>query len=682
MDLSADLTSQNHFYDFPYPSDLRLTAQGTPDLTGLPFPSFLEGIPPLITVAMDHPGFPVVPVAYFSFTNALATLDASKVIAATKTSSILLVDVDPSSDERGTLTPTVATTPPMDGWVPDNLLAVAQWPGFVLHGNRKYAFVVMKSLNDASGKPLEASATLTALAAGKAPSGANGAAAVTLYQPLWDTLKMIGVDASSVAAATVFTTGDVVADNATLASKTAAAYPTTIDNLSFNAANAAIQDRYCELLGTITYPQFQQGTPPFDTGGTFGPLTNGVPPMQRTEVAPVAITIPLGEMPANGYPLVSYFHGSGGFSTALADRGTWVPGTTNCAPATLYTPAQAPDGWDGTESCTMGMPNCVMGCNTPGEGPAYVVAPFGFAMAGSALPLNPERFPNATDTEYLNLNNLSAMRDTFRQGILEQHIFLDALSTIEIDPATLAACPGATLPSGATAFKFDASHMFAQGQSMGGMYTNLITAAEPRLLAAVPTGAGGYWSYFILITPLFPNVAGEVGAALLGTEMTLTFLHPGLNLFETAVEAVDPMVSMPRLARRPLPGFPVRPVYEPVGQGDSYFPEPTYNAMATAYGHKETGTVIWPTMQASLALEGLDGVLPYSVVNDVKSEGGAAYTGMVVQYKGDGVYDPHAIYSQLDAVKYQYGCFLSTFLKMGTAVVPEPMALGTPCPTQ
>jgi hypothetical protein len=666
---------------------LRLTAQGTPDLTGLPFPSFLMTIPGLVQVAMEHPGFPVVPVAYFRFDAALKALDASQVIAADKSSPILLVDVDPMSKDRGTLVPIVATTPDADGWVPDNLLAIAQRPGFVLEPMRKYAFVVTKALGDANGKPLGSPAALEDLKAGKAPAGAKGAAAVALYQSLWDTLKTIGVDATQVAAATVFTTGDVVAETADLASKVAGKYTVTIDNLAVNPANTAIQDRYCELLGTVTYPQFQQGTPPFDTQGSFSFGTDGLPVKQRDEVAPVAISLPRAQMPLAGFPLVTYFHGSGGFSTALADRGTWVAtmDATKCAPATPYTPACAFDGWDGTASCTPGGasdPMCVSGCNTPGQGPAYVLAPFGFAMAGSALPVNPERLKGAGDTAYLNLNNLSAMRDTFRQGIVEQHLLLDALEKLTIDPSVLGACPGVSLPPSATAYTFDASHVFAQGQSMGGMYTNLISAAEPRIKAALPTGGGGYWSHFILITPLFPNVASLVGTVLLGTSKTLTFLHPGLALFETAAEAVDPMVSMPRLARRPLPGHPVRPVYEPVGEGDSYFPEATYDAMALALGHKEAGTIVWSTMQDALKLEGKDGILPYSVSNDVTSEGGTAYTGMVVQYKGDGVYDPHAIYSQLDAVKYQYGCFFSTFLQTGTAVVPAPAPLGTPCPTK
>jgi hypothetical protein len=215
---------------------------------------------------------------------------------------------------------------------------------------------------------------------------------------------------------------------------------------------------------------------------------------------------------------------------------------------------------------------------------------------------------------------------------------------------------------------------------MGGMYTNMIGAVEPRAKAVLPTGAGGYWSHFILITTLIPNVAAKVGNLLLGTSAKLTFMHAGLHLFETASEVVDPIVSTPRLARRPLPGHPVRPIYEPVGEGDSYFPEQTYDAMATAYGHREAGNIIWPSMQDALKLEGRDGIVSYPVSNDLMSEGGMPYTGMVVQYKGDGVYDPHALYSQLDAVKYQYGCFFSTFLQTGIATVPAPAPLGTPCP--
>src|SRR4029078_3804732 len=115
-----------------------------------------------------------------------------------------------------------------------------------------------------------------------------------------------------------------------------------------------------------------------------------------------------------------------------------------------------------------------LGCNTKGEGPAYVLSPFGFAMAGSALPVNPERLPGAKETAYLNFNNLAAGHDLSRQGGIEQRLFLDALAKLQIPPAIVAACSGLTLPPGATDYHFDAGHVFAQGQSMGGQSTNMV----------------------------------------------------------------------------------------------------------------------------------------------------------------------------------------------------------------
>ena len=665
FDLSANLAIQSSFYDLPYPSDLRLNAKGGPDLTGFPFPGTYEVFDGIRKVAMDQQGFPVIPVAYFKVSADLPALDADQVIPADKTSPILLIDVDEASSERGKLFPVVATTPPKDNYVRVTLLATAPRPGIVLHPKRKYAFVVLKSLKDGAGKELGVPTALSDLEAGKTPEGDKGARAKALYASLWSTLPMAGVDVKNVAGATIFTTGDVVAELADLSMKLAAKYTVTIDNLAVDPDDGAAHDGYCELVGKVTYPQFQKGKPAFDSDGLFDYTDGGLPAKQRDEDAPVTITIPKGEMPKGGFPLVMFFHGSGGTSTAIVDRGTWHPESdpSKC-------PANHMDEWMG-----------VKGCNTKGEGPAWVLAPHGFAMVGSALPVNPERVPGAAETAYLNFNNLAAGHDLFRQGVIEQRMLINAMGKIQIDPAALGACTGSTLPAGETAFHFNVEQkLFAQGQSMGGQYTNLVSAVEPRIRASVPTGAGGYWSHFILITPLIPDVASKVGNIILGTKAKLTFMHPALAIFETAWEAVDPMVYMPRLAQRPLPGHPVRSIYEPVGKGDSYFPEATYDAMALAYGHKQAGAEVWPTMQEALKLGGLGGIQAYPASSNLTSEDGTKYTGVVVQYEGDGVYDPHALYSQREDVKYQYSCFLASFLKTGTATVPAPGKLGDACP--
>ncbi|HEY8089422.1 MAG TPA: hypothetical protein VIF09_16290, partial [Polyangiaceae bacterium] len=148
FDASADFTSPDHFFDFPWPSDLRLTPAGTPDLTGIANPTLSQVFAGLLEVAQQNKGFPVVPVAWFDFTTDLATRTVTDVIAADPSSPILLVDVDPASSTLGALYPTIAETIPQDTYVPDGVLAVGPRPGVVLQPKHEYAYVVMTSAMD------------------------------------------------------------------------------------------------------------------------------------------------------------------------------------------------------------------------------------------------------------------------------------------------------------------------------------------------------------------------------------------------------------------------------------------------------------------------------------------------------------------------------------------------------
>jgi hypothetical protein len=147
-----------------------------------------------------------------------------------------------------------------------------------------------------------------------------------------------------------------------------------------------------------------------------------------------------------------------------------------------------------------------------------------------------------------------------------------------------------------------------------------------------------------------------------------------MHLIAMAWEVAEPMVSMSRLAQRPLAGTQPRNVYEPVGYGDVYFPTDVYDAAALSYGNEEAGTAVWPTMQPALSLEHLDGLQSYPV----RANRGAT-TNVVVQYMGDGIIDPHYLYRQIPAVKHQYACFLRTFLDTGIATVVAPGAIDDPC---
>jgi hypothetical protein len=665
---SADFTSSAHFFDFPWPSDLRLAADGTPDLSGIANPTLSQVFAGLLQIAQQRKGYPVLPVAWFDFTLDLAARSPTDVIAADPSSPILLVDVDPTSSTPGKLFPTIAETIPADSYVPDGVLAVGPRPGIVLEPKHQYAYLVMTSASDVNGAPLGVAPALHQALTSNDLSDP----VASLYVVVPPALKAAGVDVTQVAAATVFTTGDVVTDLFNLSTMVFNTYASQVNITQVTVDPTVLDgnDRICELQAQVTYPQFQVGAPPYNTGGLFTFDANGMPILQGQLTVPITITLPKSPMPAGGFPLVVYFHGTGGVSEAIADRGVWRPETTtdDCPTA----PAEhVLDSWNG-----------VTGCNTPGQGPGWVLAPLGFAMAASALPVNPQRWPAGQDSnlpEYLNINNVAATRDIFRQGVIEERMFFDALQRLTIDPSIVSACSGLSLPTGETTYHFVADPLLAQGQSMGAMYANMISAVEPRIKAVVPTGSGGYWSYFILETQFFPNIEGDLGL-LLGLRGKFSHMHPAMHVVQLGLEPVDPIVFMPRLGRNPLPNHPVRPVYEPHGLGDSYFPTDVQNACAMSYGNKETGNVQWTSMQASLKLEGLDGLVAYPVSNDVTSGSGTARTGVVVQYQGDGVYDPHAIYSQLDAVKYQYGCFFQSFFKTGTAVVPAPADYSVPCP--
>jgi len=636
FDLEGELAGDT-FFDFPSPSDLRLDADGTAAYAGFPNKGNNRLVTQLTALADARRGFAVMASAYFRFAEALPARTVSELIAATPDAPILYVDIDPDSPARGSLVPIVAQTLQPDDTAAAFLLGVGPRPGWVNAPSTTYAVVVRRAVAPGVAPPR----AIADLAAGRTPAGPRGAELAAVYAPLWPVLDDLGVARDDVLTATVFTTGDEVALLHARSEALRAAHDAVITNIRLDPVDGAAHQGYCELLADVTFPQFQSGVAPFSTDGAFVLDGDGVPVKQGDLTAPLVITIPAGEMPAAGWPLYQFFHGSGGLSSGLVDLG---------------------------KTLTVG------GQPVVGEGPGYVVARHGIAAAASALPLNPERYANASDYEYLNLLNLGAFPFTFQQGVIEQRLLLDALLELRIPPAALAGCAGPTLPSGVAMHRFDATRITAGGQSMGGMYTNMIGAVEPRLGALVPTGAGGYWSKMILDTDLIAGARGFVGGVFATDETQLTFLHPGLALISVGWEIAEPMASMARLARRPLPGFPARHVYEPVGLNDVYFPTEIFDAAALAYGNRQAGAALWPELQEALALDGLGGLDTYPVTANVEGK-----TRVVVQFASDGIADAHYLYRQLDEVKHQYGCFLESYVRTGTPVVPAPASLATPC---
>lgn len=620
----GETTTADTFWDFPLPSDARLDAAGAPDFAAFPNKRSSAILTDLLTTVPRRYGWSTMPTAYFRFTAPPPTYTLDVVYVR---GPAWLVDIDPESDERGRTFPVVVTSFQPDDFLPEGVVAIAPRPGIVLRANTTYAFVLTRDFAPGFERP----ASFDALATG-------GASSLTAhYEPLWPALEQAEIPADDVLVATVFTTGDEIARIRTRSEAIRELYEPAIEDVQLVGGDT--YDGFCRLSAQITMPQFQTGIPPFDTGGLFELDSADVPARQTDMTIPVVITLPKQAMPAGGWPLYQFFHGSGGLSTGLVDLGPT---------------ASAEDEPE------------------PGKGPAYVVARHGIAAAGSALPVNPERLSFATDYSYLNINNLAAFPQTFQQGVFEQRLLLDALLALRIPDSVLAGCTGISSDSGE--HFFDPSKLTAGGQSMGGMYTNLVGAVEERYGALVPTGAGGLWNLMILESSVIPGARALVGLAFGVDDAQLSFVHPVMSVLALGWEIAEPITAMSRLARRPLPGLPARHIYEPVGLDDEFFPTSIYDAAALAYGNEQAGAQVWSSMQEALALDGLDGLAPYPVTANLDGK-----TRVVVQFEDDGIVDSHYIYRQLETVKHQYGCFLATYVQNGVPTVPPPNILAHPC---
>lgn len=645
FDLDADLTREESFFDLPWPSDLRLRADGRPILDGFPGASGNGIVGPVLRVADRRRGHSVNPSAIFRFDGPLGPQHLDQIHPPVRGAPVLLVDIDESSPERGRLFPVVAETPPPDPFVPRFALSLSVPPGIVLAPDRTYAFVVLRSLRDAAGDLLGVGSSFAQLRAGRTPKGARGGEALALYAPLWSTLDDLGIARTDVATATVLTTGDIVAESAEWMEALAPRLPVEIVDLVVEPVGGGEHERFCELTGSIEMPQLQRGTPPYDQEGDFEIGPAGLPVVQRHERVPIVLTLPRSPMPDGGYPLVLYVHGSGGRSDQVVDRG----------------PVLEPGGE-----------------RIAGQGPAHVYAAHGIATAAAAMPLNPQRLPGAASREYLNFLNLGAYPFTFLQGAFELRLFLDALATLEIDPSVVTNCGGINDGEG---IRFATDGIGLHGQSMGAQYASMLGALDPRVGAVLPTGSGGLWTLVILIATIEDGLdVGTLIGPLLGTDAPVSHLHPALQLVQFALEPAETMIFAPRIGHRPLPGHPARHLFQPVGRNDPGFPNEIYDAMALASGNAQAGDVVWPSLQEALALDGLDGLIAYPVGANRTSVDGRSRAGVVVQYEGDGILDSHHIFAQRDDLKHQYGCWFESFFRDGSPTLPPPGPIDAPCP--
>lgn len=624
------------FFDAPFPIETRRRSDGTVMFSDFPNPEDNQLLENYLSVADTNlSGFSCNGSVLFPFDGAIdpsqlpQTLDES----LQPDSAVFFVNIDPTSPEVGGRFPVqVAFNERAGLLIPENLLTVLPYPGFVQRPETLYAAVVLSSgLTDHLAQPLGQAPELEALLSGELPSEfgdlANIDALLTGFVALADVLADSGVPLDEVVAATVYRTGDPITEMVTLREHA----------LSLPPPEARIieqirdEPEYCVLEGRVTVPIYQVGERPYnELGHGHIVFEEGQPVVQWTEEIRFSLSLPKTTQPSDGFPLLLYAAGQGGRYTQVLDRGTFTEQSAD------------PEN---------------------GRGPAHYLALSGIASLGFEASTVGPRHPTGSfeGIAFFNIQNLAAFRDNVRQAAVEFTVLARMAQTMEIELGDL--CPD--VQAADDRVTFDSERLLFWGHSTGASIGDLVLAVEPAFLAGILSGTGGSWLYNVALKEE-PIVIRTLMSTLLRLEPdeALNEFHPVAMAFQTAVEPAEPMNFARHWFQEPLQGGLGTNVLLVEGLVDGYFP---------------------PRMVAALAMSGhfdLAGpVHDSALLEDIQRVGGAALTlpaqpnrgdlsGTVVQFVADD-FDGHYVIFNLDGPKYLYRCWLESLLETGSAVVPE-----------
>ena len=320
------------FYAQPWPLATRLRDDGTLDLDGFPTPpnaTFI--VANLPTIASKTHGFSTNGAIFASLDGALDPDTLPGVAESLDDgASAYLVEVERGSATRGERTPiSCGYRAEATAYNPPHFLACVPFPGFALRPATRYALVLTDALLDAEGEPLRASQRLLDVLHGR-DDGEDALAAelIDAYAPLADFLLADAhADADAlehVVGGTVFSTQDPTAELRALAEAVQALDPPEVTDVrAYEGALPTESGSYVALQGTYDTPIYQQGQTPYQlAGGEITFEADGTPFQSGTLSLRFGLSVPMGAMPAGGWPVVLYHHGTGGDAYTFIEDGT------------------------------------------------------------------------------------------------------------------------------------------------------------------------------------------------------------------------------------------------------------------------------------------------------------------------------------------------------------------------
>lgn len=608
------------FYRLPYPSDVRIKADGTLDLDDFPRP----GLSPLgvdlvdlyaDAAAADFAGFPSIAVATFRFS---APLDFSTVADG---AALFIVDITPGSPSYGQ---NRGRSYGYDGgrgkFACQNRLTIGVPTTGALEPGHTYAIWVSTAARSTTGATPIQDADLIAVLGDTAPSDPDLAAAWTKHALFRTYLTSQTRATTEVAGVAVFTVADASALARRLAAQVEAAPAPTVTDLTLcdgstpsPCAPVGDAQRACgdstgafwELHGRLTVPNYQAGTLPYERpadGGAIAVDATGAPQQAGELAVCFALTVPKSTMPSGGWPLVVHGHGTGGsFRAAVGTiAGPLATATTPMATLTL----------DGV-----------------GHG----------ERRGTSA-----RTP---DSLVFNIVNPRAARDNHLQGAVDVLMALRLPEVTGLTEATVGA------------LRFDPTRAYYFGHSQGANVGIPGAAVSTKTQAVVLSGAGSVLVEGILgkTEPVDARAGLEflIGEPLGGG-------HPVMTIWQLFFDRIDPVNYAPLLQRRPPAGVPSKHVWMSWAADDHFSPVATLTATAHAAALDHATPQLAPLGLRSDARP----------INPARPAGdGATRFGAVFQYATDGTYDGHFVALRNPSAIADWLAFL-TSTAAGSPAVP------------
>jgi len=555
----------------PWPTD-RLLVDGHPDLSTFPNPGQKQIIERYLAYgpeALDGWGRNSSIYFQISAPLAMASLPSAETSMRDPKAVVQLVELTEGSPNQGRQVPLAFSQ--VDGeddpFYLGPTFAMRPVFGFPLSDAGVYCGFVTRAVKGADGLYLAASPGFVAALASEAS-----------LAPLRAWLPDSPFVAGDIASATCFTTQDATREMRALERYVANATTEAPDSLEYTGSTP----HFHELIGMYQTPNFQSGPKPYrDEGGDvkFDPAGN--PIVQEMEHVRFRLLIPRNAtMPAQGWPIILYSHGTfGDWKTCI----------------------------DGNE--------------------AEAVRE-GLAMICVDQPLHGTRAAGGIvgEVNYLdvfNFLNPRSGRMTFRQSAVDTMWLSKMVTDGRFDFA-------AGTSEFEDAIAMDPSTIVFFGHSHGGLAGAIVLAADARIKGAVLSGASGVMIETILRRKDPLDISATLATVLSVSPERLDTFHPAMSLAQTLVDATDPINYAPYWLE-PVTGGNSKHVFMTEGTLDEASPPVGADAVAAAAGIP----LLNPVAVVSPAHD-LRGQKPVNmpVNSNLLSSTGQLITGALRQFEG------------------------------------------------